>query len=420
MQEPSRKSLVGDRDIRAFLAGRLVSEIGARLTREGLPLVAILAAAATASQVGLLAALTMVPALVFGTPAGLLTDRRRRRPLMIAADIVSAGLLLSIPVAAALHRLGFPQVAIVGTLVAAVNVFFQVADRAFVPFLFSRERLDEGNAVIGSVESVGETAGPLLLGVLVQAIGAPFTILIDALSHLASALSLGLIKRQEPPPRPGVAFHRRHVGQGFRVLQRHPVLRSLALTQAFDGLFGGFHAALYELYVLRTLHLTPFLLGLLITCGGAGALIGSLAAPSLARRRGLPIILAASFLAFATINVLIPLAQPATWTAFGFLLAAQVGGDLFGTIYSIQARVLEQRVTPDAWLGRVNGTIRTLTGGLGVLGALAAGAIASQTSPRDAIAVAAVGEILAGLFLLSPAIRTYADSPAAAVFETMD
>lgn len=66
-------------------AGRLVSEVGSRITREGLPVAAILAASASTTELGLLAGLSMLPALVLGAGAGLFADRRRRRPLMIAA-----------------------------------------------------------------------------------------------------------------------------------------------------------------------------------------------------------------------------------------------------------------------------------------------------------------------------------------------
>lgn len=83
-------------------AGRLVSEVGSRITREGQPVAAILAASASTAELGLLAGLSMLPALVLGAGAGLFADRRHRRPLTIAADVLRAALLATVPAAALL------------------------------------------------------------------------------------------------------------------------------------------------------------------------------------------------------------------------------------------------------------------------------------------------------------------------------
>ena len=192
-----------DRDIRTFLAGRAASEIGSRITREGLPIVAILVAGASPRQLGLLAALSSVAALLTGLWAGVFVDRRRRRPVMIACDLVRTGLLLTIPLAAAFHRLDFPQIAAVTALVGVATLLFQVADQAWLPQFVSRSRLEEGNALVHAASAVGETGGPTLMGVLFQLVGGPLAIAVDALSYVVSAVSLSRIRRAEPGPQQG-------------------------------------------------------------------------------------------------------------------------------------------------------------------------------------------------------------------------
>ncbi|MGZ3676845.1 MAG: MFS transporter, partial [Ktedonobacterales bacterium] len=85
--------------------GQTVSKFGSHVTGIALPLTAVLTLAATPAQMGVLAALGSLPVLLIGLPAGAWVDRLRRRPLLIAADVGRALLLLSIPTAVLLHAL---------------------------------------------------------------------------------------------------------------------------------------------------------------------------------------------------------------------------------------------------------------------------------------------------------------------------
>src|SRR2546425_2486618 len=93
--------------------GQTISELGSRISREGLPLAAVLMLGATPFQMGLLAALSGLATLVFGLIAGVWVDRLRRRPILIAADILRALVLGSVPLAAVLGVLGMRQIYIV-------------------------------------------------------------------------------------------------------------------------------------------------------------------------------------------------------------------------------------------------------------------------------------------------------------------
>lgn len=401
-----------DKNFRHFLWGRLIAEIGSRITREGLPIVAVVAAGATSASLGLLAALTMLPGLLLGNSVGNWVDRARRRPILIGANLLRAALLLCIPLAAILHHLRFWEILTVSTLVAMVSVAFHVADRAYFPFLVTRKRLDEGNRVLGSVEALGETTGPAAMGVLIQLVGAPFALIFDALSNLASAVSLAFIKKPEPVPSDHRQNGQAEAGRsrrfsGLGVLRSHPVIRPLATTMAQDSFFGGFHAALYEIYALKTLHLTPLELGILITTGGFGSLIGSFWVSRWTLRWGLGRTMRVTFGIASVLTLAVPMAHGPVVVAFLFLLTAQVFGDLFATMYEINARITEQAVTPDHWLGRVEGSIRMIQGGLGVIGALLAGLLAEWITPRGAIWVASVGTIAAGLWLWNPALLAF-------------
>lgn len=229
----------GDRDFHRYLWGRLALEVGNRISREGLPLVAILAAGATAPQLGLLAALTMLPSVVLGPPVGAWTDRRRRQPILVAAAGLRSALLLTIPVAAWLHHLSFALVATVAVGEAAAALCFGVADRAYLPTVAPGSLLG-ANSLLSGAEAVGETTGPTVLGALVQWLGAPLAMVWDALGSLVAAVLLAAIRRPEPRPAatPGAGATRWSDGLG--VLAGQPVLRVLAAVLMGESFFGGF------------------------------------------------------------------------------------------------------------------------------------------------------------------------------------
>ncbi|MDA8344102.1 MAG: MFS transporter [Thermaerobacter sp.] len=407
MSQHATTPLLKERDVRIYLAGRTVTELGSRITREGLPLVAVIAAGATAQDLGYMAAMAYVAALVMAPLAGVLADRRRRRPLLIAADLVRAALLLTITLAALSGHLAFWQMFAVFGLVTGVSVLFDVADQAFLPDFVGRGRLEPANAALNAASAIGETGGPALMGTLVQALGGPLAIGVDALSYIASAVSLGMIRRKEPLPtvRPDAGSTLHEALQGARAVLGHPLLRPLALAIAMQSLGGGFFDALYEFYALKDLHLSPLAIGALIAAGGVGALLGAALAPRISRRLGSGPALIAGAVFYAALTLLVPFAPSTTIVAFLFLFAAQFFGDASSTLFGFGEAVLRQSSTPSAWLGRVTGAVRFFGNLVGAIGAGLAAAIAGSFGVRGSLLLASAFLFAAIPFLLAAPVR---------------
>ncbi len=414
MAQHATPPLLHDRDVRIYLGGRTVTELGSRITREGLPLVAVLAAGASAQDLGVMAALGYVVALLAAPLAGVLADRSRRRPLMISADISRAALLFSIPAAAMLGLLHFWQILLVFGLVTGISVLFDIADQAFLPGLVGRRRLEQANAALQAASAVGETCGPALMGALIQTLGGALAIGVDALSYLASALSLGLLRRKEPAQavRGDEGGTLREAWDGARALLRHPLLRPLALSLAMQSLGGGFFDALYEFFALRTLHLSPIAIGALITVGGIGSLLAAPLAPRIARRLGAGPAVAVATALYALWTLLVPAAPAVPLLGFLFLLAAQLFGDASSTIVSFGEAVLRQSSTPSSWLGRVTGSVRLMSNVLGALGAGLAAVLSRGLGARGVLWLGCVFLLGAVAFLLAAPVRRQALPPA--------
>ncbi|MHB1981373.1 MAG: MFS transporter [Sulfobacillus sp.] len=398
--------LLKEPSARRYLIGRVVSEIGSRITREGLPVTVVLVLAATPLQLSWLAALTMLPGLLISPAAGNLADRSRRRPLLIWGDLLRALALMAIPVLWLAHRLFFWQVLIVSVVVSAITVFYRIADQAYLPSLVGRGRLTEGNALVNVADATGEIAGPTLMGVLVQALGAPLAILADAVSYLFSALALLTIRRIEPHPQANQEeTPRPDAASGLRAALAHPVLRWFLFTSGGLQLFlGGVFGTLYEIYVLRVLALSPLTMGILVTLGGVGAMAGASLFAPLTKRLGVGRALVWSLLLYALLSLLVPLAGGVWLMAVLALAGAQFLGDLAGTVYDISEVSLRQAITPDRFLGRVNGAMSWVAGALGVVGALGAGLLATAVGVRAAFWVASCGGITVALAMLASGV----------------
>jgi MFS family permease len=397
-------------DFMKLWAGQTVSQFGSMVTRDALPLVGVLVLRASPWQMGLLSAAGLAPVLFIGLLAGAWVDRLRRRPILMAADLGRALLVASIPLAAILGRLTLLHLYVVAALAGVLTVFFDVAYQAFLPSLVAPEQVFEGNSKLSLTGSLAEIVVPGITGLLVQIISAPFTLAIDALSFLGSAVSLSLIRAPEPPPpAPGAQTSvAREIGEGLRVAWGQPLLRALALSSAWGSFFGSFYGALYSLYALEVLGLTPAVLGLIIACGGLGALFGAALAGPLARRLGQGPALVLSSALMGLIGLLTPLAGGPLWLIILCLVLPQLIGDLFRAAFEISALSLRQAVTPVHLLGRVGASVGFLVGGVATLGLLAGGALGSAIGIRPAIWVAAVGGLAATLLLVYsplPALR---------------
>jgi MFS family permease len=377
-------------------SAQTISVFGSTITREALPLVAILSLAAGPAQVGLLAAVGGLPALLLALPAGVWVDRLRRRPILISADLGRAVILASVPLAAWFGFLQMAHLYLVALLAGSLTLFFNIADNSFLPVIVNRDKLVEANSKLGLSQSAAEITAPALTGSLVQIISAPLTILIDAISFLLSALLLALINR--PEAWPGPAAQPQTLGQelvaGLRLVRDNRMLQPLIVTTGAFTFFGGFIGALYGLYTLRVLGLTPAVLGILVSTGGIGALLGALLAGRCVDRFGQGPTLVASFFVVGINAFLIPLAAilPAPIL---ILTIGQVVGDTALTIYFITAVSLRQAVTPDQLLGRMNATFEFLVTGIGPLGLLLGGFLGQYVGIQASLVVAA-GGLLAG------------------------
>src|SRR5690348_7771631 len=251
--EVRRSGLWHHLDFRRLWIGETVSQFGTFISQLALPLVAILVVHATTFEVGLLTTFEMLAFLVVGLPAGAWVDRMRYRWVLIVNDVIRALALASIPLAQGLGVLTIGQLYAVALLTGVSTVFFDVAYQSYLPQLVDRSALVEGNAKLQASESVSQIAGPGVGGLLIQALTAPYAVLVDAASFLWSAAWVGAIRQRPPRPlrKPDRSL-RREVAQGLRFVLGNRLLRSIAMCTGTSNLFSNVSFPVYYILLART------------------------------------------------------------------------------------------------------------------------------------------------------------------------
>ncbi len=390
------------RDFRRMWGAMAVSAIGARITRTALPVIAVGALAASATEAAVIGALAWGPGALVGVFAGGWIDRRSKRALLVGADLVRFLLVLTVPLAWWAGALSLVHVAAVAAGVGAANVLFQITDNTYLPELVGREDLVGANSTIEATESVAEIGGPAAAGVLIRVIGAPLAVIVDAVTYLWSAVLLLTIR-----PRPQTARHEtapptmaHDLRAGFGALWRDHVVRRLAIAEAVSLSSLGFFLGLYMVYVLRDLDLSEAAVGAVISCGGVGALAGALLAPRLALRSTRATLVTLSLVAHAA-ALLIPAASGSAALVVIMLIAHQLVGDGARTAYEVLSVSLRQRRLPAEVLGRANGAFHAIMTTSLLFGALGSAALAGVLSTRTVLWIGLGAGLFAPLPLLT-------------------
>jgi MFS family permease len=351
---------------------------------------------ASTFAVALITAAGQLPWLVFGLPAGVVVARLPLRETQVAMDLIRGFAMASIPVVAWAGALTVAQLAAVAALVGVAAVIFDVGNSTLIPAIVPVAELTRRNSLNSASDAATALAGPGLGGTLVQLLGAATCMLTDAVSYLVSAaLMYSLPRPRSLEVSAAGGGMRREIAEGCDYVVRHPVIRPCVLWATAVNFVCGALMTLTPLYVVRTLHARPVVVGLVYAAEGAGALLGASITPELERRVGS----ARAVLFAATIMPLTVVLMPAAFPGWGVSLYT-LGNLAFAgavVIGSILARTHRHQVVPRDLLPRVMATVRFISWGAIPLGAFLAGALGTMLGIRSALFVTA------GLILLAPA-----------------
>jgi MFS family permease len=382
-------------------AAYAISATGTSLGFGAFPLLAILVLHAGPAAVSVLAAAGLAVGAVAAIPLGPWVEFRRKRPVMVAMDLLRFAALSSVPIAYALGELSFSQLLLVSVIVAAANIAFTAASGACLKTLVAPQDLLIANGRFESTTWTTTAIGPPLGGLAISVLGPVTTVLADALSYLLSAAGIRAIGGSEPPPprRDAGAMRSADLLDGWHTILGHTALRRLFVNSILvNGLIMA-TLPLISVLMLGRLGFAPWQYGVAFGAPCVGGLIGArLSRPFVARYGQLRVLRTAGTLracwslglAFIPSGaggvVLVIVVQLGIVASMGVFTPVYATYRLEQTETSRVARMLA------AWSVSSNLTIAAMTALWGVLAAL--------TSAR--VAIAAAGLLILTTPLLLP------------------
>lgn len=392
-------SLRANRDFLTVLVGQGVSSFGDAISMTAMPIL-VLALTGSGVAMGIVGVLSTLSDLLVGLLAGAWADRWDRRRMMLLADLGRAVLTALVPVSV---WLGGPTLAIVIGVAFPLNVLrvlWLAAYTAAVPGLVGRDQVPRANGVFEAVFNVGWIVGPALAGLLAGWIGPGPTIAIDAVTFGVSAAALLLVRRPLRPERRAEPTHLlADVREGIGFVARQPTLRAvIALWTSSSVISAGLTSALI-FYITINRQLGAEVVGIVLSAFAVGSLGGSIVAARLAPRAVGRVMLGGA--AAMGLTLVLSVGTPVEVVVAMALVAGIVNANVLVAYISLRTML-----SPDALLGRVGATARTLSVGLMPAGSLAVGLALDAFG--GGVTLAAMGLLLvgaAGVFSLVPEVR---------------
>lgn len=371
---PSPYAIFRNRSFTLLWTGQLISTMGTALTSLAASIY-VFSVTKSAISVGLMLIATAAPSLLVGLVAGVFVDRFDRKRIMIAADVIRAVLVFSIPFLIP-HNIAWLYVIV--ALSAAVGQFYDPAHESVLPEVASEKELAAANSLM-AISSFGATAVGFAASGLIGSGNIQLAFFLDALSFLISGLCILLIRFKpfKVEGETSVKVVIRNLKGGMQFLFNTPVLRSLFYVSIPVVISFGLSNALLLPFAVRALGATEFEYGIQEGMTSLGFVAGSLLmAGAFDRMREGPWI-AISYLGMGLAGIAysyvasIPLAIVLV-TISGFLNAPSMIG----------RRVVIQRNTPREMRGRVNSAFFVSRDVMFLIGMAAAG-LADVIIPQD-------------------------------------
>jgi len=360
-------SLWKTRDYMLLWSGQVVSTLGSTASSIVFPLL-ILALTHSPAAAGIAGALRAAPYLIFSLPVGALIDRWDRKRVMIVCDVWRAVAVLTVPLALWLDALTIWQIYVVTFVEGSLFVFFNIAEVAALPRVVPAGLLPQAaaqnEAAFGAANIVGPSIGTFLYQVLGKS--APF--IADALSYLASVVSLLLIRTEFRLAKAAPSTSLRvDIAEGLRWLWHKPLIRYMAFLTGGLNLVNA-AIPLIVIVLARELGAHDVEIGLIFSIGGIGGIVGSLVGGRIQRRFSFGQVIIAVLWVEALLFPLYALAP--RYYLLGAIYALCY---TMSPIYNVVQFSYRLALIPDALQGRVNSTFRLIAFGFMPLGAAISG-----------------------------------------------
>jgi MFS family permease len=396
-------SIFASRAFRQYFIGQSLSLLGDGLRTLAVPLLAY-HLTHSALSTGAAFICEVVPFSLFSLVGGSLADLLDRRKLMIGCDAIRFAVMAFFALAYWQHFLTLPMIygglIVISTCAAA----FLGGQSSSIPYLLGRERSTEAIALLIASENASNLVTPVIGGAVFAFFGPLPALIVNALTYLASQISLALIPSLGPDTAAGVPTPRHlasDIALGFRQLWSDVGMRAQALAGFCFNFFGfGCYAILIP-FLKKGFGATDQVVGIFFGISAAGAVIGAWLASRWATRWPFGKAITVAYVLDAITFLPVVLVSNVWLVAISWATSNTIANFEIAQIIGFRLRI-----TPEHMVGRVMGAVRLFVLSGMAPGVLIFGWVADTRSPLAAMWIACIGYIvIAFAALLTPAIR---------------
>jgi MFS family permease len=264
-------STVNYRSFRLLAAGQALSWLGNGFQTVALP-AAILLTGGSAGDLGVVMAFSVAAMLACTLFGGVWADRLQPQRVMVISDIVRVAATAGMAVMFGTGHEWLPVLCALAAISSGAGAFFSPAMMSLKPVLVPVEQRQRANATLSMLQTTCLVLGPAAGGVAVATLGPTSGFVVNAISYVASVVSVLLIPvRVERAEREGML---RELGAGWREIRRHDWLLVGVLAATAYHVANGVVLVLVQVVAIKDLG-GPGALGAIAAAEGAGGFVGA-------------------------------------------------------------------------------------------------------------------------------------------------
>ncbi len=400
---PDARGIFASSAFRRYFSGQALSYFGDGLRTLAVPLLAY-HITHSALSTGTAIACEIAPFSLFSVVGGSLADRLDRRTLMIASDAIRFLVMAFFAIAYWRHFLTMPMIYGGLIVISMAAAAFLGGQASSIPYLLGRGRATEAMGALIACENTSNLVAPVAGGALFAFFGPLPALAINALTYLASQLSLTTIATLGPENPSGLPSFREmydDIGLGFGQLWGDVSMRLQSIIAFFFNFvaWGGYSILIP--FLKKDFGASDQQVGIFFGIAALGALIGGGLAVRFARRWPFGRMITTAYLIDAALFLPVVLA-PNIWVAAAFW----AGSNAIAGFEIAQIIGWRIRVTPEHMIGRLMGAVRLFVLSGMVPGVALFAWVADTYSPHAAMAMSCIGFLIMGLVALAtPALR---------------
>lgn len=392
-------SAFGHRNYRLYWFGVLFSVIGYQLQFIGVGWL-IYRLTGSPFYLGLVGLFTAVPTITLSLVGGVFADRMSRLHLLIITQCTAASSSLLLGILTMSGNIQVWHILALASVNGAAQAFDTPARQALLPDLVERDDFVNAVAMVSAAWQLSRVIGPALAGVLIASAGEAVCFFLTSFGYVILLVMLVQLRITGRAPLSQHGMWQNLI-TGLTFVLKTPLFAVIIGLTFMNSLFGVSYVTLMPAFAKDILHVAASGYGMLLTAGGAGAIIGSIVLASIGKRMRRGIVIMGGSAAFGLLLIVFSFTQH---FHLAMILVGTAG--MANSLYMVLAQTILQAEVPDELRGRVMG-LYGMTWSLIPLGGMLLGTIAAFAGPSVTVAIG--GFLVAGFSLcvsaLFPRIR---------------